>query len=383
MRLEFTLPAAVAAVAAVACAGASFATEVAVCTDQGRFVIDLADEKAPKHVENFLRYVDMGYYSGKVFHRARPGFVVQGGGLDRDLRPRPTLPPVPNESNNGLSNLRGTVAAARTADPDSHTSQFFVNLSDNVALDVAQEPGYTVFGRVTLGIQVLDGISRLPTGAKGALTADVPTPLPVIKSAARLDEAALAAIPEDGREAEIKRRIMEAAGAENFAEALQWIGHYRAICGADDPAISVTEAKAALATQDQRRAVLALEEYFVTTERDDPTYDDAIALYGNAVPENRQSAAQLADDCDAPEQPTIPDGTASTMEQMVAGQAQVKQFVSGGETYLACLAKIIDNEERTAADRNAAIGEHNRMVSAMEQTASDFNAQIRAFKTKQ
>ncbi len=190
-------------------------------------------------------------------------------------------------------------------------------------------------------------------------------------------------MPEEGREAAIKQRIADLATEQNYQEAMRWIGHYRAVCGPDDPAISVTEAQAALALKDERHAVFVLEEYFVTTQRDDPSYDDAVALYDSAVPENRQSAAQLADDCVPPGVPAIPDGTAATMEQMVSGQAQVKQFVSAGEAYLACLAKVIDSDERSAEDRNAAIGEHNRMVSAMEQAASEFNAQIRAFKAKQ
>ena len=102
-----------AGVAALLACGAGYATEVAVCTDQGRFVIDLADREAPRHVENFLRYVDIGFYSGTVIHRVVPGFVVQGGGYDRKLGRKPTFPPVANESSNGLRNERGTVAAAR------------------------------------------------------------------------------------------------------------------------------------------------------------------------------------------------------------------------------------------------------------------------------
>ena len=164
MKSAFTLQ---IAAAAIAISSAAFGTEVAVCTDNGRFVIELADAQSPKHVENFLRYVDMSYYAGKVFHRVMPGFVVQGGGLDRQLRARPTLPPVPNESSNGLSNVRGSVSAARTTDPNSATSQFFVNLEDNTALDAGANPGYTVFGRVKEGIQVVDAISRLPTGRLG------------------------------------------------------------------------------------------------------------------------------------------------------------------------------------------------------------------------
>src|SRR5262250_1196638 len=115
-----------AAITALLARGVARATEVAVCTDHGRFVIDLADREAPKQVENFLRYVDMGFYSGTVFHRVIPGIVVQGGGADRKLRPRPTLPPVANESRNGLRNERGAVAAARGEGADTATSQLFV-----------------------------------------------------------------------------------------------------------------------------------------------------------------------------------------------------------------------------------------------------------------
>jgi cyclophilin family peptidyl-prolyl cis-trans isomerase len=379
MRYAIALP---IAVAAVACARGAAATDVAVCTDQGRFVMELADDKSPKHVANFLRYVDMQFYSGTVFHRVMPGFVAQGGGVDRHLRGRPTLPPVENESRNGLSNLRGTVAAARTEDPNSATSQFFVNLEDNAALDANAEAGYTVFARVKEGIQVVDAISRLPTGASGPFKSDVPMPLVAIKSIARLDQAALDALPADDSEATIKQRITEAAAAQNFAEALQWVGHYRAICGADDPAISVLEARAALGAANQRRAVFVLEEYFATTDRADPTYEDAVALYRDAVPENQQSAAQLVHDCDAPASPEIPDGAAASMEQMVAGQSRMKEFVAAGETYIACLAKVIDDKDRGAEERNAAIGAHNRMVSAMEQAAATFNAELREFKAR-
>ena len=315
MTRAFTLQ---AAAAALACSSAAFATEVAVCTDQGRFVIELADAQSPKHVENFLRYVDMTYYAGKVFHRVMPGFVVQGGGLDRQLRGRPTLPPVPNESRNGLSNLRGSVSAARTTDPDSATSQFFVNLEDNTALDAGANAGYTVFGRVKEGIQVVDAISRLPTGAAGPLKADVPMPLVVIKSIARVDAETLATLPEEGRDAALKQRITEAAAAKNYAEALRWIGHYRAMCGGADPAVSVIEAASRARGEDQRHAVFVLEEYFVTTQRDDPT----LRRRRRALRQRRarESAERRAARRRLRRARTSADsdGAAATMEQMVA-----------------------------------------------------------------
>jgi cyclophilin family peptidyl-prolyl cis-trans isomerase len=371
-----------ATLAAVACSTCAHATEVAVCTDQGRFVIELADAQSPKHVENFLRYVDMAFYSNTVFHRVIAGRVVQGGGLDKQLRGRPTLPPIENESRNGLSNVRGAVAAARTQDPNSATAQFFVNLGDNVELDAGTDVGYTVFGKIKEGIEVLDRIGTLPTGAKGPFPAEVPAPLVVIGSIARLDPAALAALPADAREAALKEEIEAAAAAQDYPRAVAAIGHYRAVCGAKDSAITIIEARAALELGRRPQAVFVLEEYFANTEETDPSYIEALALYRTAVPENQQSAAQLVDDCDAPEAPAVPDGSASTEAEMVAAQALVRSYVTSGETYLACLSKIIDNEERTAADRNAAIAEHNRMVGSMEQIAAAFNAQVRAFKAR-
>lgn len=370
------------AILALLAAHVAHATDVSVCTDRGRFVIELADAQAPKHVENFLRYVDMAFYSGTVFHRVVNSFVVQGGGYDRDLRNRPTLAPVENESRNGLSNVRGSVAAARTQDPNSATSQFYVNLKDNTQLDAGTEPGYTVFGHVKEGLDVLDAIGSLPTGAAGPFTADVPMPLVAIRSIARLDPATTEGLPQDGRDAAIKDKIAAAAAADNQEEALHWVDTYRAVCGHRDPEVALLEAKAALALDRRRRAVFVLEDYFAVTDNGDPTYEEAVALYRQAVPENQQHPAQLVDDCEPPTVPPIPDGSSSSLEEMMAGQTRVKEFVSAGNEYVSCLSQIIDNEDRTVEDRNAAIGEHNRMVGVMEKAASDFNEQIRAFKAR-
>ncbi len=287
MRLSHTYS---AACLTFVCSTAAFATDVAMCTDQGRVVIELADAQSPKHVQNFLAYVDTAHYSGTVFHRVHrePGLaIVQGGGFDRQLRGRRPLPPVENESRNGLSNVRGSVAAARTADPHSATSQFYVNLEDNTALDAGAEFGYTVFGRVTEGIQVLDEISRLPTGASGPFQSDVPTPLVAVSSLARLDTAALEALPTENREAAIKLEITNAAAAGDYRKALQWIEHYRASCGTFDPQISVIEADAALKASNRERARYVLEDYLAVAGEDDANYQEAVALYRTAVPENQ------------------------------------------------------------------------------------------------
>jgi cyclophilin family peptidyl-prolyl cis-trans isomerase len=333
-------------------------------------------------VANFLRYVDAGFYSGTVFHRAVPTFVVQGGGVDRQLRLRSTSAPVANESDNGLRNARGTIAAARTEDPGSATAQFFVNLDDNRPLDGGREPGYTVFGRVKEGMSVFEEISRLPTGAAGPFRADVPTPLVAIESIARLDETALAAFPAEGREAALSAAISAAAAANDAAEALRLIGHYRAVCGADEPEIAVTEARMALATGDRRRAVFALEELFATTDRDHPLYESATALYREATPDAEPIVVQLVAGCATPAPPAMPDAATATMEEMVASQSRVRAFVAAGETYLTCLSKVIDDEQHAAEERNAAVSEHNRMVTAMEEIAAAFNEQLRIFKAR-
>jgi peptidyl-prolyl cis-trans isomerase A (cyclophilin A)/peptidyl-prolyl cis-trans isomerase B (cyclophilin B) len=346
-------------------------------------LIELADVQSPRHVENFLRYVDMGYYAGTVFHRVVESFVVQGGGVDRELRARPTLPPIENESRNALSNVRGSVAAARTSDPDSATSQFFINLEDNVALDASEEPGYTVFGRVKQGIAVADEIGRLPTRAMDPFPENVPQPLIAIRSIARFDEQALSALPEGTREAAIRERIMSAVEAQDHAQTLQWIDHYRAICGANEPEIALLEANTALALDNRARATFVLEEYFAVVEDTHPTYQEALASYQTLTPDEQATGVTFVTDCESPDEPVTPDGNTATLDEMIAAQATVREFVADSEAYLDCLAAIIDDEEHAAAMRNAAINEHNRMVAAMEALAEDFNTEIRTFKARE
>lgn len=158
-------------------------------TTQGRFTIELLPEKSPLTVANFLAYVDQGHYDGTLFHRVIPGFMIQGGGFDRALNRKATFPPVANESGNGLENDVGTVAMARTSDPDSATSQFFVNLVRNANLDArGARPGYTVFGKVTKGMDVIERIAKVPTATLGRFS-DVPQEDVVIRSARRAGAA--------------------------------------------------------------------------------------------------------------------------------------------------------------------------------------------------
>ena len=162
-------------------------------TSQGNFVVELYPEKAPKTVANFLQYVKDGYYENTIFHRVMNNFMIQGGGFERDLTEKNTRAPIVNESNNGLLNEVGTIAMARTADPDSATSQFFVNLVDNQFLNfVSPDPeqiGYCVFGKVTSGFEVVQKIGLSPTTAIGR-NENVPVRPITIKSVKLLAEAA-------------------------------------------------------------------------------------------------------------------------------------------------------------------------------------------------
>jgi peptidyl-prolyl cis-trans isomerase A (cyclophilin A) len=146
------------------------AQKVKLATTQGDIVLELDAAKAPKTVDNFVQYVKAGHYNGTVFHRVIENFMIQGGGMTADMKEKPTRPPIPLESRNGLNNDRGTVAMARTNDPNSASSQFFINLKDNGFLNAAQSRdgnGYAVFGKVVAGMDVVDKIRSVPTGSKG------------------------------------------------------------------------------------------------------------------------------------------------------------------------------------------------------------------------
>jgi peptidyl-prolyl cis-trans isomerase B (cyclophilin B) len=159
---------------------------VVLDTSMGEIVLKLDAEKAPKTVENFLAYVEADFYDGTIFHRVIDRFMIQGGGFTADMTKKPTRDPVPNEADNGLKNSRGTIAMARTQAPDSATSQFFINLVDNAALNhMAKTPqgwGYAVFGEVIEGMEVVDAAAKVKTGSKGRYR-DVPVEVITIREA--------------------------------------------------------------------------------------------------------------------------------------------------------------------------------------------------------
>ena len=156
-------------------------------TTHGSFTIELFPKEAPVTVENFLKYVDDGFFDGTIFHRIVPGFVIQGGGLTADFDNKETRDPIQNEAKNGLKNGRGWLSMARTSDINSATSQFFVNLSDNAFLDHGpRDYGYAVFGRVTDGIETVDKIAKVKTGRRKGYQ-DAPLEDVIIVSAKRVE----------------------------------------------------------------------------------------------------------------------------------------------------------------------------------------------------
>ena len=164
-------------------------------TSLGRIRIALDQEKAPVSVANFVKYARAGHYSGTVFHRVIPGFMIQGGGMTAELKEKPTSPPIRNEARNGVRNLRGSIAMARTNDPNSATAQFFINVKDNPSLDFGiQGAGYAVFGQVIEGMDVVDKIVAVSTKNTGPYQ-NVPVTAVVIKSVRVEGTGAAAAKP--------------------------------------------------------------------------------------------------------------------------------------------------------------------------------------------
>jgi cyclophilin family peptidyl-prolyl cis-trans isomerase len=174
------------ALAALSLAAAAWAADpqVELKTSMGSITLELYADKAPKTVENFLQYVKDGHYKGTIFHRVIPGFMIQGGGFNAEFAQKPTRAPIQNEAANGLKNNTGTIAMARTSDPNSATAQFFINVADNQPLNYSPgNAGYAVFGKVVKGMDVVNRIVDVPTGRGPAPHENVPRKPVVIEDA--------------------------------------------------------------------------------------------------------------------------------------------------------------------------------------------------------
>ena len=371
----------------------SNATNVTMCTDLGRVVIELFDDDAPLHATNFLDYTDRGFYGGTIFHRVIPGFVVQGGGFDKELRGKRPSAPVQNESRNRRKNQRGTLAAARTTDPHSASSQFFVNLNDNEDLNASrQELGYTVFGQVVQGMSVIDMIAELPTGPSGVFSSDVPDPIISINSITRLEEERYSEVPHTERDDLIRSEIQAALNSNDQTAVFFWIQQMRNTCGPMDSDLLVVESEAAIANGDEAAALASLEEYLRVTEDTHNSYARALELYLKIVPVPQENLAtqammpsiqEIAGHCTPTTVPISPDGSLATMQEMISGQTELRNFMAHTNIQLECLSELIDNDNLRKDEQALLTSYYNRRIEVMEGAASNFNEQVQLIRSRQ
>ena len=355
------------------------------CTDRGAIDVTLDDQRAPLHSANFLRYAESGFYSGTVIHHVVPGSMVQGGRYNRTFGRREAGEPIINESANGLSNQRGTIAAARAENPNSATSQFFFNLTDNSHLDAtAAAPGYTVFGRVTAGLDVLDGIASMPTRPTGDLAA-VPDPLVVIRSIVALDRSPVFGVSVKPDPLALAASFDSADARGDATGVLAAADALRQSCIVLDSAQYIAEAQAAIELGRTDRARFVLESLLAEANPFDPVYRTAENLYrsltsaGGTVDFVRnRDVGELIGHCRQPVAPTVPSGRFTEQSVLATVGNEVLRYRQLGELYLTCVSQRIDRGDLNANETAAAIDRHNDMVVEITGVMIRFNSAVRA-----
>ncbi len=361
----------------------ALAVDVRFCTAEGAFVVALDDRSAPLHAASFARYVESGFYSGTVLHRVVAGSMVQGGSYGPDLERRRPGDPVRNESQNRLSNERGTIAASRGQDPDSATSQFYFNLSDNTHLDAAPgTAGYTVFGRVTSGLDVLDRIAALPTRRVGELS-DVPNPLVELESVSLLPRAAAFGLANEPDAATLAAGFDTALAGGDSAAILAAVDALRRGCVTLDGRQHVAEAEAAQALGLSERARYGLEQYLARATTRDPLLAQAQRLYAGLPAERASDIDALLASCEPPAAPSIPDGRTAELETLRAIESEVRRYRQAGEIYLGCVTRLLEQGSLGELDTIDATARHNAVVVEMTAVVTRFNEAARAFKEAQ
>jgi cyclophilin family peptidyl-prolyl cis-trans isomerase len=307
--------------------------------------------------------------------------MVQGGAYDVDPERRSPDEPVADESSNGLSNRRGTIAASRSEDSDSATSRFFFNLSDNTHLDATPDAaGYTVFGRVTAGLDVLDAIAALPTRHVGDLS-DVPVPLVEVQSVTRLPRTASFGLGAESDPASLRVAFEAARDSGDAAETLAAVDALRRNCIALDGQQHIADAEAAIELGRVDRARYGLEQYIAQATALDPLLPRAQRLLAGlpARPVPSRIDALVAD-CRRPAAPTIPDGRVADLSTMQAIESEVRRHRQLGESYLSCLTSLLDSGRLNEPETIEATRRHNQMVAELTAVATRFNTAARAFK---
>lgn len=390
----------------------AFAVDVRFCTNFGAIDIATDDSAAPRHAENFLRYVGSGFYDGTVIHRIVPGTMVQGGRFDPSFRERTPNNSIANESTNGLENRRGTIAAARSADPNSASSQFFFNLTDNTHLDgSAGTPGYTVFGRVTAGLDSLDAISELPSQTRGSLQ-DVPAELVEIRSAVVLDRSPVFGQSIESDPVQLSADFDRANARGDSAGTLAAIDAMKQSCVEPNPSQLIAGAEAAIALGQIDRAKFLLEPHLARADPGDPTRPVAARLLngleagaGNVDPREIRSdfgaingdigqtsrvisqtsrdADELIGRCRRPIAPSVPNGLFVERIALQSVERSVLQFRQSSEQYLNCVRQVL---ARTDLDENETIALtrlYNDMVIEMTAVSVRFNQAVANFRAAQ
>jgi peptidyl-prolyl cis-trans isomerase A (cyclophilin A) len=370
----------------------ALAFDVRICTDRGAIDVDIDEQRAPLHAANFQRYMESGFYAGTVIHRAVAGSMVQGGSFDRTLERRAAGVPVANESGNGLSNVRGTIAASRGTDPNSATSQFFFNLTDNSHLDGSPgTPGYTVFGRVTAGLDVLDRISALPTRRVGEL--EVPQPLVEIRSIARIEPVSpfraapapgLGSGPEEAGQTALRSEFLAAMSRNDAPGILAAADAFRQNCLELEPAQQIAEAEAAISLGYPDRARYLLDDYLSEAGPRDPALPRARSLYaalgGQQAPEQIRDIDSLVRSCSRPAAPTIPGGRFAEPSTLAALEDAVRRYRDLGRQYLGCVEQRITSGDLSAGETVALTRLHNDVVAEVTAVSMRYNQFVRAFR---
>jgi peptidyl-prolyl cis-trans isomerase A (cyclophilin A) len=363
---------------------AALAVDVRICTNRGAIDVELDDRRAPQHSSNFIRYAESGFYDGTILHRAVPGSMVQGGSYNLAFERRAAGEPVANESGNGLSNRRGTIAAARSDDPDSATSQFFFNLSDNTHLDAGPgSPGYTVFGRVTAGLELLDAVSMSPTRRVGDLD-QVPNPVVEVEAVTVLDRAPVFGVSIEPDPATLQGDFERAQARGDAAGIIRAIDALKQSCIGLDASQRLAEAEAANTLGLTARSRYALEGYMASADRRDPALPAAQRLLTGLpeVTQTRDIDALIAQ-CRRPVAPSLPDGRFTERATMQLVEQTVVRYRQLGESYLACVARVVEREDLDETEAIEITKRHNDVVVEMTAVLTRFNQAVRTFKAAQ
>jgi cyclophilin family peptidyl-prolyl cis-trans isomerase len=332
------------------------AQEYLICTDLGPVEILIDSANAPIHAENFKSYVEDEFYVGTVFHRVIANFVVQGGGYNRDLNTRLEGDGIQLESDNGLENNRSTIAAARTNDPNSASSQFFFNLIDNNRLNRrGRNLGYTVFGEVIRGMELIDTIATLPTGPHGPFDAEVTSPMIAIRGIYSI---------QDNTATDLDSEITDALASENFLLASDLIDQKLAECGDIDINLIYLKAEISDLIDEKEISMRYLDEYFWYADSSNENYEDALTLYErNFFEFGDLSSAKLRflldnidSDCVIPYTPFLPKGTSSELLDMQFARSSVLSFAQNLTVFGDCIddqarARGLSDEERSQLEK--------------------------------